>query len=160
MSGCIAQHLIYKNYGARENGTVINLKYWRILKPSKCKGYLKITPCVNSKQKQILLHRFVYECFKEYIPAGFEIDHIDNNKHNNHIDNLQLLTHKENCTKSTAVSIVSICIKTGEKNFFISMSEAAKVLELDVSNISKIVKKQRNRIKSKKTGLWYTFEKA
>ena len=41
MVGCIAQHPVYKNYAAKEDSTVINLKYWRILKPyQNNKGYI------------------------------------------------------------------------------------------------------------------------
>ena len=38
-----------------------------------------------------MIHRFIYECFKGDII--FEIDHIDNDKKNNHIDNLQDIPH-------------------------------------------------------------------
>ena len=158
MVGCIGQHPIYRNYAAKEDGTVINLKYWRIVKPYKLEGYLRIGPCVNGKSKKILLHRFIYECFKGNIQAGLEIDHIDNDKHNNHIDNLQVLTHKENCTKSTGIPIISVCINTGEKKIFVSISEASRVLELNLKSIFNIVKKTQYRTKSKETGLWYTFE--
>ena len=41
MVGCIAQHPIYTNYGAKEDGSILNLKTMRCLKPRVVRGYLK-----------------------------------------------------------------------------------------------------------------------
>jgi len=50
----------------------------------------------NGKKKQFPLHRLIYEAHFGNIPEGLCIDHIDNNKTNNHIDNLRLATLSEN----------------------------------------------------------------
>ena len=42
-------------------------------------------------------HRLVFEYFNGPIPDGMEIDHINNKRDDNRIENLQLLSHKENC---------------------------------------------------------------
>ena len=44
-------------------------------------------------------HRFIYIWYKGSIPAGYDVDHIDNDSLNNDISNLQLLTRKENLAK-------------------------------------------------------------
>ena len=41
----------------------------------------------------------LYAWFKGEVPAGYDIDHIDNNTLNNALDNLQLLTQEENLRK-------------------------------------------------------------
>ena len=51
------------------------------------------------KPKVYYQHRFVYEVFEGPIPKWFEIDHINNDKTDNRIENLQLVTHKENISK-------------------------------------------------------------
>ena len=61
--------------------------------------------CVNyhnreRKAQKILVHRLVWLAFKGEIPQGLEIDHIDQNIHNNRLDNLQLTTHRENVRKA------------------------------------------------------------
>lgn len=48
----------------------------------------------NSTTKK-RLHRAIWEYYKGEIPKGYEIHHIDRNKDNNNIDNLQLLSKKE-----------------------------------------------------------------
>lgn len=42
------------------------------------------------------IHKFIYEAFKGKIPKGMEVNHIDGDKSNNAIWNLNLMTHSEN----------------------------------------------------------------
>lgn len=44
-------------------------------------------------------HAFLYAWFKGEVPAGYDVDHIDGDTLNNDLDNLQLLTRKENLAK-------------------------------------------------------------
>lgn len=58
------------------------------------------------KGKRYRLHRYIYEKYKGKIPKGYEIHHIDKNKDNNTIENLQLLTskkHKEIHSKNMTI---------------------------------------------------------
>ena len=43
-----------------------------------------------------LVHRIIWEMHNGKIPDGMQIDHIDHNKTNDKIDNLRLVTPKEN----------------------------------------------------------------
>lgn len=47
-------------------------------------------------------HRVVYETFSGKIKWGLQIDHIDGDRHNNHISNLRQVTHSENCQAAWA----------------------------------------------------------
>ena len=51
-------------------------------------------------QKSHLVHRFVWECFNGLTPNGKVIDHINNNRQDNRLSNLQMMTQEENCKKS------------------------------------------------------------
>lgn len=62
-------------------------------------GYLQLT----IKNKTIKVHRLVIEAFKG--KSDLTVDHIDGNKLNNSLDNLQYLTREENLIKSIAISI-------------------------------------------------------
>lgn len=44
------------------------------------------------------VHRIVFETLVGEIPDGYEIDHIDNSRDNNRLDNLRLVTHHDNLT--------------------------------------------------------------
>ena len=61
-----------------------------------------IVPYWNYEKNQLSLtslQRLVYLQFKGDIPAGHDIDHIDNNPLNNMPSNLQALTRKDNLAK-------------------------------------------------------------
>lgn len=60
----------------------------------KCNGggYIRLILMVGKVRKTVLLHRIVYEAFRGSIPVGMEIHHIDGNKQNNCISNLQCLS--------------------------------------------------------------------
>ena len=58
--------------------------------------------CVKTrKMGSWLIHQMVMECYGLPCPGdGYVVDHIDGNKLNNHIDNLQWLTIGQNVAKS------------------------------------------------------------
>jgi len=64
-------------------------------------GYLKVKLYSDGgkSNKTFLLHRLIWTYFNGDIPEGMQIDHIDGNHLNNHLDNLQVITQKENIRK-------------------------------------------------------------
>jgi hypothetical protein len=74
----------------------------RILKANtSSNAYLRVCLYKNGKQKVIAIHQLVAMAFLGHIPNGKSIvvDHIDNNKLNNHVSNLQIVSHRINTTK-------------------------------------------------------------
>ena len=70
------------------------IKYLRNVKNRY--GYECINLCRNGKRKQFRVHRIVWETFNGTIPAGMEIDHINAIRDDNRLDNLRVVTSKEN----------------------------------------------------------------
>lgn len=71
------------------------------------KGYLKVDTKIGLK----LVHRIIYETFIGSIPEGMEIDHEDTHKDNNSLDNLILVTHKQNCNNPKTRKHISEAMK-------------------------------------------------
>ena len=91
-------HQIYTNFGANKYGQIYNKKTKRCsignLLPS---GYRQIRLSqIGLPEKHFYVHRFVYECINGNISGKLQINHIDSNKQNNCINNLELMTRSEN----------------------------------------------------------------
>lgn len=66
-------------------------------------GYLTVKISSDEKKRTRLVHQLVAEVFLNHTPCGHKIvvDHIDNDKSNNALENLQLISHRENVVKNT-----------------------------------------------------------
>ena len=87
-------------YAVTEDGRVWSYLRNKWLKPGINKGYYHVRLCKDGKIKIFLIHRLVYTTFKGEIPKGLTVDHIDSNRLNNNLDNLQLLTRGDNARKA------------------------------------------------------------
>jgi hypothetical protein len=112
------------DYEISSYGRVSSIKYKekRILKPTKNKtGYLQIGLCYQTnKRKWFLVHRLVLSAFSPIKNMDImEVNHKDEDKENNYLDNLEWITSIDNCNYGTRNSklgvkaIKIICIETG-----------------------------------------------
>ena len=87
----------FSNYEISNFGNVRNIKTGLILKQSNIKGYKKIN-LVNDNGEGIThrVHRLIAEYFIPNPNNKPIIDHIDNNKSNNNVNNLRWVTLQEN----------------------------------------------------------------
>lgn len=74
----------------------------RILRPgTNSDGYLIVCLYRKGVQWTYRIHQLVAIAFLKHVPCGSKIvvDHKDNDRINNALDNLQLISHRENCSK-------------------------------------------------------------
>lgn len=90
------------NYMIANDGRVLSLNTYRILKPGTNKpGYKYVHIKMNDgSRKNKAIHRLVYQNFLGDIPANLQVDHINGKKLDNHISNLRLLSPSENIVKN------------------------------------------------------------
>ena len=85
----------YPEYEINDKGVV--RRYGKIRKQTLTpKGYLRIRLSKGCVIKNLFVHRLVYQTFVGEIPEGYFVNHIDENKQNNSVENLNLMTSKEN----------------------------------------------------------------
>jgi hypothetical protein len=82
------------------NGHGFRIVKERILKQCSIK-YCAITLSLNEIKTKVPIHKLMAIAFLNHTPCGYKlvVDHIDNNKFNNNINNLQIITQRENTTK-------------------------------------------------------------
>ena len=121
----------------------------RILKPQLVMGgYLQVILCRNCKPSLFKVHRLVYEAFHGKRPEGMEINHIDEDKSNNSLENLNLMTHKENVNWGTAIErrakpIIQYSLNGKKLAEFDSLSDASNQLNIKIGNISSTLNGKR-----------------
>ena len=94
-------------YAITTEGDVYSYKYKKFLKPRvNHKGYLYVNLWKDGKVKTYSLHRLVAEA---YIPNPDnlpQVDHIDENKTHNYVNNLRWITQRNNIRKSKNIPIL------------------------------------------------------
>ena len=170
-------HPIYDLYARSKDGKIIHITKQIPHPGNKNKrGYLYVPVRKHgqSGQKIYSSHRFLWECHNGIIPEGKVIDHINDDKEDNRLCNLQLVTQQQNCKKSAKHRDYSFvannlknrkCVKainkdTNEISYFKSMYAINQHLSIN-EGIVKMVCEGLNYCKSgvsKKDGHRYTFQ--
>ena len=94
-------------YKASNLGRIKSLNYMHTGKEKVLKqvkhygGYLIVCLCKDGKQGNKLVNVLVWEAFNGPVPQGMQVNHIDEDKTNNSLSNLNLLSPKENCNWGT-----------------------------------------------------------
>lgn len=92
----------YPDYAISNDGQVKSLRYNRVLKQSASDtSYLYVNLINNKRKKTTAIHKLVIEHFGKGPPhIKSVVDHIDSNKQNNHIDNLEWVSISENTSRA------------------------------------------------------------
>lgn len=137
----------FTNYSVSEYGDVRNDETGKILAKTVSKyGYVVYRLSKNGKTYNIRAHRLVAKHFLNKVQGKEIVNHIDENKENNHFSNLEWCTQRENINHGTRTERMS---KTKSKavaqydlqgnllNIFCSGKEAKRKTGVNNRGISK-----------------------
>lgn len=139
----------YVNSGINIKKRLIKEKKKKLTKNKK--GYLKVTLFKNGKGTTREVQRFVAETFIPNPNKLPQVNHIDGNKQNNNVNNLEWCTEKENSSHRTNI------LKKGMKKVkqydlngnFIKEYESVKEASIQTGTkdylISKVIHNKRNK---------------
>jgi len=123
----------WNKYGGRRRDEPVILK----LNPTGS-GYNFVMLRENSKRTQRTVHRLVAEAFIPNPDNKSTVNHIDENKFNNCVENLEWATQSENIRHSAAKEI--ILTKNGVVKHFDCIQDAADFLVLRApSNLTRLI---------------------
>lgn len=159
----------YPAYRISRNGSVHSLfKYktstisdeWRNVIPvlDSYSGYYLVTLCDGKGRRQNKrIHRLLMEAFVPNPENKAHVNHIDGNKKNNCLTNLEWATPKENAIHASAIGLcderrkkteVAVIQMDNDYNFIaehVSIHQAGRVTNIAWQNISKVVRGIRPR---------------
>lgn len=138
------KYLDYDNYLVYPDGRVYSLYKKDFLTPTLRNGYLTVMLYKDKKPKRFSVHRLVAGCFIPN-PQNYEtVNHKDENKLNNHIDNLEWMSFENNVKYSQNNAIQMLDKDTGEViQSFVSMREAERQTGINEQNISNVCRGKR-----------------
>lgn len=125
-------------YEVSDTGLVRNKVSGKILKPGKDgKGYLRVRLYKDGEWKMYRIHRLVAEAF---IPNPLnlpQVNHIDQNKSNNNVDNLEWCTSQYNIDYSLSKPVCQYSLDGRLLNTYKSASEASRKTGINQGDISR-----------------------
>lgn len=147
----------YKNIYIDENSLDIykllkNGSYHKMSKFIDNLGYYMTAFRINGKKKYIRVHRIIAETLIPNPNNYPQINHIDNNKLNNNLDNLEWCSNAYNTQeaydnglypKHRCCKIKAISKENGQSYEFNSIRECAKELKLNKKTITSILKGEK-----------------
>jgi hypothetical protein len=147
------------NYEASSDGIVRNRITKKPIGHVNNMGYLQFA----AGRKLYYNHRFIYECYFGLIKDGLVIDHIDSNRLNNKLENLQAISQRDNLKKGNTGrcskcprGVKSLDLENNEEKVFQSMYAAGKYFEIHIPSVqfvaegitqTAIAKRNSHRIK-------------
>lgn len=144
---CIYNGVTYDGYEVSTEGKVRSLNYRGHGKVQELKqrkndrGYLSVILCKNGKTKHCRVNRLVAEVFIPNPNNKPTVNHINEQKDDNRVENLEWATHKEQVHHGTYMQRRAktqgkrvLCIETGV--IYESTSDASRKTGLSQSNIS------------------------
>ena len=145
-------------YQVSNTGKVKSLNYRKTGKEGILKaydnghGYLFVVLSKEGNREQPLVHVLVATAFLDNADNLPEVNHKDENKQNNHMENLEWCSHSYNNTyndkakkvgKKLSKPVYSIDKESGLITYWESAKEAGKVLGIDQGNITRCCKGKR-----------------
>lgn len=88
------------------------MKFWKAGNP-RSTFYAYIQLCKNKVQSRFLVHRLIAMTFIGD-PTGLEVNHIDGDHFNNALENLELLTRKQNMEHASRTGLVAYGERGGQ----------------------------------------------
>lgn len=148
-----------EQYQVSNTGFVRNKLTGNILKAQEDeKGYLRVRLSLHDKKRSARVHRLVAIAFIPNPENKPQVNHIDTNKKNNSVDNLEWNTNGENQIHAFKTGLNYVTGRAGRKKRalckidfatgkvieeYVSLAEASERNALPKSNICKVLKGER-----------------
>lgn len=149
-----------------KNGRKIHIKGHVLKQYLNKNGYMRVQFRLNGKTINLLVHRIVATCFIPNPNNYPQVNHIDCDRTNNRVDNLEWCTSQYNiayCFKmghwvnnNPGHPVYAVDLKTGKVLRFESQMEAARQLGVSVGDLNNVIK----GLYIQTGGYWFTEDES
>ena len=145
----------FSDYEASSEGEIRNKHTLQIIKPHSLRnGYISIKLYKDHKPYARMVHRLVAAAFLG--ESDLEVNHIDGNKTNNKVSNLEYLSRSDNLRHAYALGLITphapraqgkkvICLTNGKA--YESIAEASRAVGVDKREIARVCNGKRKSAK-------------
>jgi hypothetical protein len=124
----------YYGYKVYQNGTIIGLRGWVLKAVKDSGGYLTVN-IKKDKLRTVRIHRIMAECFLPNPNSLPVVNHIDGNKLNNSLDNLEWCSYSHNSKHARINNLTpKPPLLIGENNKRSKLTES-QVMDIRLSNL-------------------------
>lgn len=95
----------FDRYAVTPDGRVYTLNDCKFMKLANDNGYLRVNLCKDGKKYRWAVHRLVALAYIPNPESKRTVNHIDGNKTNNHVSNLEWATYKEQTAHAIATGL-------------------------------------------------------
>lgn len=99
----------FEDYKIDEKGNVFSCKYNKLkqmIPQNSTAGYHYVSLCVNGQRRNRFIHRLVAQTFIENPQDKAEVNHINGNKLDNNVENLEWVTPSENIKHAIKIGAI------------------------------------------------------
>lgn len=134
----------------KQNHNTKQLKKGKIIQPTKNhKGYLGLKLCKENTSKKVSIHRLVAQTFIPNLENKPQVNHIDGDKTNNRIENLEWCTNSENQIHAYKMGLNKV---TEEQRRKISQRQKGRKVTEKEKRIRRENAKNKKKVKCINTG--------
>lgn len=160
VKGYEGRYIVSSDGDVKSLDIYVNCKNGKRLSKGKTKptrknnsGYITVSLCKDNNTHTHLVHRLVAEAFIPNFENKPQVNHIDGDRNNNHVNNLEWVTDNENKSHSSInkggtqrpkKAVVVTKKTTGEKFYYSGLREAERALFLDHGSVMKVIKGKAN----------------
>lgn len=107
----------FEDYTIDKKGNVFSIRKHKYLKHSINKyGYCKVTLQKNKHKKMFSVHRLVAQAYLKDYSENLQVNHINGIKTDNRLENLEMVTAKENMQKAVSIGLFEKVRKINREN--------------------------------------------
>lgn len=126
---CRESLIDYSKYTISEDGTITSKRFKREMSGAKWKGYITVhMATLKNSWLFFKKHRVIWYYFNGEIPEGMEIDHINTIRDDNRLENLRLVSKKENMNNPITIEKFRE-VRQGKNNPFYGKKHSQQSIE-------------------------------